>query len=58
MVNTQKIINKCIGKNYESYEPKGKEKYKKGDICWNCGKTIKNPNNHYPINSTMFCKEE
>jgi hypothetical protein len=37
---------------------KQKRDYNKGDKCWNCGKKIVNPKNHYPINATMFCKPE
>jgi len=36
---------------------KAKKIYKKGDVCWNCGKIMKNPKLHYPIASGVYCYE-
>jgi len=36
---------------------KSKFVYKKGDVCWSCGKIMLNPKKHYPIIAGMFCEE-
>lgn len=57
MAFSHKVVGKILGDKKSKNKEKEYE-YKKGDECWNCEETIKDPKKHYPICASAFCKKD